>query len=69
MKLRIEEERKLIFFVVIFLVLILIVSGVFFYGLQNYNIAMINKVSGSATVSSSGPAEVFKGMFLKVIGE
>jgi len=68
MKLRNEEERKLIFFVTVFVMLILIVSGIFFYGLQNYNKAMINKISGEATVSSSDPAGVFKEMFLNVIG-
>jgi CHASE3 domain sensor protein len=67
MKLRNEEERRLILFMVIFFVLILIVSGIFFYGLQNYNKAIMDKVSREATVSSSDPAGVFKGMFLKVI--
>jgi len=67
MKLRNEEERKLILFVVVFLVMILIVIGIFFYGLQNYNNAVANKISNESAVSSSDPANVFTDMFLKVI--
>ena len=69
MKLRNEEERKLILFVVVFLILILMVSGVFFYGLQNYNKAVSDKISNETTVSSTDPVGVFKEMFLRVINK
>ncbi len=62
MKLRAEEERKILFFIAMFVLLILIVGGLFIYGFQNYN-----KEMAKETTVYSAPLDNFTSMIKEVI--